>query len=201
VYILIPIPVGVSRVATVRGAVWKVVSCSHCNDRYAYLLELEATGADHDLLFVDGEDSAKRARARAEENLSKMSRNVVLPVPCPNCGHYQDDMVRLLKEEGTSNGPVKAGLIVAALSLIPLAFRVPYLWIVTVAGVLAGLALVAYADVAASRFNPNAGDPEPRKARGRRRAVWGEELTELLATSPSGEPSAPADRPREHGSS
>lgn len=196
-FVLIPIPAGVTRVATVRGAVWKVVCCSGCKERYAYLLELEATGEDHDQNVVGGKDSAERARARAEEQLSKLSRNVVLPVPCPNCGHYQEDMVRLLKEEGTSNGPVIAGLIVAGLSLVPLAFRAPYLWIVTVAGVLAGLALVAYADVAASRFNPNAGDPEPRKARGRRHAVWGEQLAELLATSPSGEQGAAADRPRE----
>src|SRR5579885_181956 len=100
---LIPIPIGVKRVAAVRGAVWKIVSCAQCEQRYAYLLMLEATGEDHDLLFLDAEDSAKRARAKAEQNLSKMSRNVVLPVPCPNCGFYQDDMVRLLREEGASN--------------------------------------------------------------------------------------------------
>ena len=130
-----------------------------------------------------------------------MSRNVVLPVPCPNCGAYQDDMVGLLKEERTSNGSVKAGLVVAALSLIPLAFRIPYLWIVTVAGLLAGLALVAYADVAASRFNPNAGDPEPRKAA--RPSACGVERTigRIAGYAPSGEQYAPADRPRDHGSS
>ena len=64
VFILIPIPAGVSRVATVRGAVWKVVPCSHCKERYAYLLELEATGEDHDQQVVGGKDSAERARAR-----------------------------------------------------------------------------------------------------------------------------------------
>ena len=68
-HIPIPIPIGVKRVASVRGAVWKVVGCSHCHEPYAYLLELEATGLDHDLAFLGGEESAKRAQAQAERNL------------------------------------------------------------------------------------------------------------------------------------
>ncbi|MDY3553479.1 hypothetical protein R5W24_002581 [Gemmata sp. JC717] len=75
-----------------------------------------------------------------------------------------------------------AGLIVAVLSLIPLAFSVPYIWVATVAGVSVGLGLIGYADWAAARWDPNAGNSEPRKARGRKRAVWGEQLDRLLAT-------------------
>ncbi|HYV39964.1 MAG TPA: hypothetical protein VE988_30040 [Gemmataceae bacterium] len=41
-----PIPIGVTRVAGVRGAVWKVVDFGQCRQRYAYLLELEATGSN-----------------------------------------------------------------------------------------------------------------------------------------------------------
>jgi hypothetical protein len=179
--VLIPIPVIVKRVAEVQGAVWKLVKCAQCGQEYAYLVELQATGVDHDVLILDVDGSGQRAQARAEESLSRMARNVVLPVPCPHCGAYQDDMVRLLKEEGTSNGPLIAGLIVGGLSLIPLAFEFRGNWMVTAAGVGVGLALIAYGDLAMSRYNPNAGDPEPRKARGRRHAVWGEKLVELLA--------------------
>jgi hypothetical protein len=50
--------------------VWKVVSCAHCQQGYAYLLELEATGENHDLFFLNGEGSAELARAKAEENLT-----------------------------------------------------------------------------------------------------------------------------------
>ena len=113
--------------------------------------------------------------------MSKMARNVVFPLPCPNCGCYQPDMVNRLRAEGTSKAPVIAGLIVAVLSLIPLAFRVPYIWVATAVGVSVGFGLIGYADWAAARWDPNAGDPEPRKARGRKRAVWGEELDRLLA--------------------
>jgi len=181
----IPIPIGVRRVAAVQGCAWRMVSCTVCGQQFAYLLRLEATGVDHDLLFLDAEGSAQRAQEQAQQNLSEKCRNAVRPVPCPNCGYYQDDMVRLLREEGMSNGPVIAGLAVAALSLIPLAFRVPHLWILTVVGVLVGLALLAYADVAASRFDPNAGDPESRKALGRRRTIWGAQLDEMLQAGPN----------------
>src|SRR4051794_12319726 len=102
-HIPIHIPISAKYVAAVQGAVWKFVSCEHCRQRYAYLLELEATGDDHDLLFLDREGSAERARAKAEQNLAQKSRNVVLPVPCPHCGWYQEDMSRVLKEEASIN--------------------------------------------------------------------------------------------------
>ena len=177
---LIPIPVIVTRVAEVRGAVWKLVLCASCQKEYAYLVELHATGTDHDVLIVDLEGSAKRAQARAEESLARMARNTVLPVPCPHCGTYQDDMVSLLKEDGTSSVPLIAGLVVGGLSLVPLAFSFPFNWLVTAAGVVVGLGLIAYGDLDMFRVQPNAGDPEPRKARGRRHAVWGDQLNDLL---------------------
>src|SRR5262245_24379690 len=108
----IPIPIGTVRVAAIQGAVWKFVTCTHCQQRYAYLLELVATGEDHDLFFLDKAGSAERARAKAEENLLQKSRNVVLPVPCPHCGSYQDDMSRLLKEKESINSVQIAGVVI-----------------------------------------------------------------------------------------
>lgn len=188
-HIPIPIPIGVKRVVTVEGAVWKFVSCANCQQDFGYLMRLQANGEDHDLLFLDMEGSIKRAEASAEQNLAKKCHNVVLPVPCPNCGFYQEDMVNILKEEGSSNGYFTAGLVLATLSLVPLAFSIPHIWIVTAAGVLTGLLLMGYADLAASRYDPNAGDPEPRKLHGRKHAVWGEQLVNLLATRENAESS------------
>ena len=196
---LIPIPIGTKHIAAVRGAVWKVVSCMHCQERYAYLLELEATGEDHDLLFLDGQGSAERARAQAEQNLLQKSRNVVLPVPCPRCGSYQDDMSKQLREEASVNRVQIVGLVIAVLSLIPLLFDMANTWVLTVLVAVVGLTLVVYGTVLAFRFDPNAGDPEPRKALGRKYAVWGKQLTEVLAMSGSAEQGAPADRPRDDG--
>jgi hypothetical protein len=199
-HIPIPIPIGTKHVAAVQGAVWKFVSCAHCQQRYAYLLELQATGEDYDPLFLDGEGSAERARAKAEQNLLQKSRNVVLPVPCPNCGTYQADMSQMLREEASINSFQIAGLLIAVISLVPLAFGIPYIWVVTIVLAAVGLALVAYGYVVAFRFEPNAGDSGPRKAVGQRHAIWGEQLAELLAASPNAEPAAPADGGRDAGS-
>lgn len=185
-------------VATAHGTFWKVVACSHCLQRYAYQLKLETTGKDVGSPWTLDIDGPKRAQARAEENLSKIARNVVVPLPCPNCGCYQPDMVDRLRTEATSNAPVIAGVVVAVLSLIPLAFSVPYIWIATVVGMSVGLGLIGYADWATARWDPNAGDPEPRKARGRERAVWGEQLDRLLATNADAGPAPnalPVGRP------
>ena len=195
------IPISVTRVAAVQGAAWKFVSCAHCQQRYAYLLELEATGEDHDPLFLDGKASAERARAKAEQNLLQKSRNVVLPVPCPHCGSYQDDMSRMLKQEASINSLQIAGAVIAALSFVPLAFGIPYIWILTTVAAIVGLALLTWGYARASGFDPNAGDPGPRKALGRRHALWGEQLAELLAADANADQYAKADRPREHGTS
>jgi hypothetical protein len=187
------IPIGVVRAARVHGAVWKFVACAHCQQPYAYLLELEATGEDHDLLFLDGNGSAERARARAEQNLVQKSRNVARPVPCPSCGFYQDDMARNLKDEASINALQIAGMVIVLLSLVPLALGIPYIWILTIVLAVIGLALVVWGVVRAFRFDPNAGDPEPRKALGRTHAVWGEQLAEFVATSSCAEPAAGPD--------
>ena len=186
----IPIPIGTKHIAAVRGAVWKLVTCEQCQQRYAYLLELEATGEDLDLLFLDGAGSAARAQANAESNLVQKSRNVVLPVPCPNCGYYQQDMAHRLKNEAAMNELQIVGAVLMCLSFVSLAFDAPDLWILTTFLAVSGVAVLAWGYVCAFRFDPNAGDPEPRKALGRTHAVWGEPLEQLLTTNPPAEPAA-----------
>jgi hypothetical protein len=48
--------------------------------------------------------------------------------------------------------------------------------------------------VVAFRFDPNAGDPEPRKAIGCSHAVWHEQLAELFSASAPTESDAAPDR-------
>src|SRR5262249_22288316 len=147
------------------------------------------------------EGSAQRAQAKAEHNFLQKSRNCVLPVPCPHCGFYQEEMSRQLKEGAWTNPAQVAGALIAMLSLIPLAFDVANIWILTLVLAAAGLTLLTYGYVLAHRFDPNAEDPEPRKALGRKYAVWGEQLAELVAANPTAEQGPPAERPREHGPS
>ena len=180
----IHIPIGARHVAAIRGAVWKLVDCEYCEERYAYLLELEATGQDHDLLFLDGAGSAARALVQAEQNLLKKSQNVVLPVPCPNCGSYQNDMAQLLKDNASINSLQIVGGVITLLSFVPLAFDISGIWVLTVVLALVGLTMMVRGVARAIRYDANAGDPEPRKVVGRQCSVWREQLAELLATAP-----------------
>ena len=179
---LIPIPIGGKHIATVRGSVWKPVTCARCQQEYAYLLELRATGADHDLLFLDHAGANRRARAQAEQNLAQKSQNVVLPVPCPHCGFYQADMARQLKENAWLNPVQIAGGVLALLSVAPLFLGLPLGWVLAAVGAPAGFGLLAYGYVVAYRFDPNGGDPEVRKAIGRKHSVWGEKLAAIEAS-------------------
>ena len=52
---IIPIPFATQWVATARGTAWKVVTCSHCRQRYAFVLELETTGEEVGLMLPRGE--------------------------------------------------------------------------------------------------------------------------------------------------
>ena len=90
------------------------------------------------------------------------------------------------KDDASINRLQIAGVIVAALSLVPLAFDVPYLWVLTALLAAAGLALLIIGCVRALRFDPNAGDPEPRKALARGCTVWANQLEELLAAREAG---------------
>jgi hypothetical protein len=197
----VPIPIGIKRIAFVQGSCLKVMSCGHCQQRYAYQLNLEARGDDRDLLFMEtlsgeSEASAERARARAEENFLKQTQNVALPVPCPLCGWYQDDMLELVKEEAPINAPHVVAAVILALCWVPLVSSIPNSWLITAALAAIGLACLIWGYVLAFRFDPNAGDAEARKAIGRRNAVWGELLTKALASSAPPEKDIPASNGR-----
>jgi hypothetical protein len=183
----IPIPIGMRRVAVTQAAVWKLVSCESCHQPYAYCLELEAKGEDHDVLFLDAAGSAERARANAQENLRQQSRNCVLPVPCPHCGFYQAEMTKRLREEKSVNPLQITGAVVTVLALLLLLFGTFSAYVLTAVLAAIGLGLLCYGYVVAFRFDPNAADRELRKAVGRRSAVWGDKLAELMRARETGE--------------
>lgn len=181
--VVVPIPIGVRRVATAEGTCWKFVKCIGCAQDYAYPLSAQTIGVDEDILFLDGEASRKRAQANAQRNLEQMYKNAVLPVPCPHCGLYQPDMVNLLKEDAPSNRLFTAGLVLAVLSLGLPFTDVPGIWIATGLLLLTGVLLMGFADLSARRLDPNASDPEGRKQIGRKNALWGKHLHRLVEVS------------------
>jgi hypothetical protein len=184
-FIPIPIPpIGNKAVITLQGAVWKLVRCRSCSENYAYQFEVEATGEGENLLFLDGAAAAERALTMAEERFARKSQNTVLPVPCPNCGCYQDEMSNLLKEKASMNSLQITGAVLLGLSLAAFAFNIPYYWIISTALAVLGVVLLFYGYLIAFRFDANRGDPELRKAFGRKHALWGEQLAKFLASNP-----------------
>ena len=93
-------------------------------------------------------------------------------------------MSRLLKDKASINSFQIAGGLITVLAFVPLAFRIPFHWILTIVLASAGIGFLAWGYVLALCFDPNAGDPKTRKAIGKRHAVWGEKLAELLAAGP-----------------
>jgi hypothetical protein len=176
----IPIPIGSKRTAVVRGAVWKLVDCSHCGGPYACQVQLEASAQDVDLLFLDSKGSRERAREQAMQHFLRQTANCVVPVPCPHCGSYQQPMARQMKESAWVNRQQIAGLVIATVSLIFLALPFAYSWIATILVAIVGIIVMTRGYIIAYRFDANAGDPEPRKRFAQKHAVWGEELQALI---------------------
>jgi hypothetical protein len=181
-HIPIHIPIGSRNSVVARGAVWKMVQCTNCSERYACQVELAAVGRDVNLLFMDSEASVARARTQALQHLSHQARNAVAPIPCPNCGNYPEATARQMKESAWMNRTQIVGGVIVLASLIFLALPFDYLWIATIVLATIGMAIVAYGYVLAYRYDPNGGDPEPRKAIARSHAVWGQKLDDLIAS-------------------
>jgi hypothetical protein len=187
----IPVPIGTKYVASVEGRFLKIISCAHCHEFFAFHLDLRARGESHDVLFVGGAKSAAEARKKAQENLLSKGKNVVIPVPCPSCGNYQKDMVEKLKEDVSINPAQITGAVILLLAFLPLAFsRSIFCVCFTVVAALIGIAVIVKGILQTTRFDPNAGDPEPRKASGRSKTLWGKELEELRAAAENPEESA-----------
>src|SRR6516165_9315574 len=123
--------------ASVQGSVWKFVSCERCKEPYAYLLELEATGEN---------------LGKAQENLSHKKQRCVVPVPCPRCGCYQEEMSRLLKEEASINPFQIGGALIAVLGFIAWAFDIASNWVIPLVIGVAGACLMAYGYYLSFRF-------------------------------------------------
>lgn len=91
---LIMIPAGSQIVAKVEAGVWKPVRCLHCGAEFVYRMTRTAKGeAPIDLGDRAGLAAEWDARANAQIRLLRECD----AVPCPDCGRYQEDMVRMLK--------------------------------------------------------------------------------------------------------
>ena len=83
--------------ATVTGSTGVAVRCEECEHRFYYKLVCKAFGRANVVPLADPEDTRRTALGRAKQKLKELLETQIAPVPCPECGSYQRDMVPLLR--------------------------------------------------------------------------------------------------------
>lgn len=181
------------RRVTVRGRGWRSPTCERCGTEYVFTFSRTVT---------ERAWTRREATRLAEEQLRRVLAGCVEPVPCPVCGHYQEDMCRVLKlgRHGWMMGATVASTLIGLCGVVfgclasskeddfppwvgPAAFGI---------GVLAIVAAVAFFRWQRRRQNeyePNMTPAEDRIAMGRRRAVLRSDLEAkrvVIPTLPDG---------------
>lgn len=178
---IIPIPYGMEYTATVEGRVFKFVRCEKCNSEFAYEMKREGSGSGTAILFVKNQGARERASAKAQAELSSRLQNECDPVPCPECGCYQEHMIPVIRRN------FQFWMTVSGLFLLLGGF-ILFLWFVgaglsgdpsnnawaglygKIAAALggAGVAFLLLRYLWARTLKPNVGDPEIRKQLGQK---------------------------------
>ena len=112
----IPIPISKKYTATSRQGTIKQVACEKCSHEYAYEMIRSAQGSSSTFVFIPGEGTKNLAADRAHQKASKMLEKQCDPVPCPECGHVQAQMIPHYRRQQL------AGMRVFAYLLMILAF-------------------------------------------------------------------------------
>jgi hypothetical protein len=198
----LPIPVGREYLVDARASIFKVVTCARCQHGYTYEMVRSEPGG--------GPDDT-RARATAQSALRVALAKGCDPVPCPECGTYQPDMVRQLQNRHRSE-LFTAGALLLVVAVVVLAThlfgwigRGWLRWAVLATTGFTGAGLIAVKSYLGSRYNPNVQpDVERRKQIGRQRVAAAEQAARQAASqSPSlrgveairAEPGAATDPP------
>jgi hypothetical protein len=171
------------------------VTCEHCGSSYCYHLTRTTHAHVHEIYDLAGNTAFRRAQDRAQAKLRRLLETAADPVPCPECGWYQKNMLPSLRRSRLPWMRAVARWSLA-LVLIPLVISVvgligakdlkaapewtSYTCVATVILPLALPALYALRWVLNRLYDPNkAIDQDERVRRGRERAVSPETASDL----------------------
>ncbi len=178
------VPTGQKYTCTVRGSIWKQVTCGTCRHSYRYQMAREASGTAVSPLWLDNAGAKARAEQLARGKLQVMLSHECAAVACPGCGSYQTEMVSLLRRQRfgwisiAGWFVVGAGILlsqVAASGTSNARFYQKLIEMPAVAILAAGLVLVATSFVGRHFYDPNvkprskrpsSGNPSPRVVAG-----------------------------------
>ena len=195
----IPIPSGISYIHTASGSVLRLVCCESCHAEYAYQLKRTAEGDGTSYFFLNNRGAATRASRQAEASLRYKLEHGVDLVPCPECGWYQNNMRakarRLHRRWMFTTGACLLIILIPVGSMavgatfgdprIPLTIPLLAFLCCLIALAVVAISLIAAKLISARQYDPNSEDATVRKQIGRSRAIWGQELAEIIKTLPA----------------
>ena len=165
-----------------KGSIIKFLRCEQCGKAYAYEMLRGADGENFRLANM-------RLRSKLERSCD--------PVPCPDCGWYQQQMVHRLREKhlawlqflAQALVPISIGVLVVFMSIaVDLSGnpgdRLSYIWYVLpllgfAVMLAAAAAMFILRKVLCDEYDPNVESVEARKRRGRARALGRISLEEI----------------------
>lgn len=179
---------------TASGSIVKEVICEDCGNNYFYEHKVTAQSQEHFGLLVIGATTARNsAQQEAEYKLFKELSSPAA-VPCPQCGHYQQNMRAAARAQrfGCILLLGYAGLILAILPALwglgaaSMRYDDPgagifAIWLLSVAGLLAGtgLVLLSVRFLLNFRFDPNSTDVNERIGLGKQLTLSSDEIQGL----------------------
>lgn len=83
--------------ARVGGQSTRRVDCVRCGCQFEYPVEIYGVGTAHSPFFAFEREARRKALERAEDDLDRRLDTEVVPLPCPECGDYQPDMIDVLR--------------------------------------------------------------------------------------------------------
>jgi hypothetical protein len=83
---------------SISSSATKTVRCVGCSYVFKYEIVRKAYGRGDSPFYLSNATAAANAEKRARANLSRALSEGIEPIPCPACGIFQPNMVRLLRE-------------------------------------------------------------------------------------------------------
>jgi hypothetical protein len=208
------IPYALDYAAILKGHAPKLVRCEKCQFEYVYLLSRRAKGEATSFLFLDNKGARERAQSRAADRLSQKLEQSCDPVPCPECGWLQAEMIARARHLRYSWMGMTARVLcpIAALFVFVVILITANLqesrsrdarefliaaWSVSALLAAAAIGISVLAWQLPKRLDPNAEDLEIRKQRGKSLALGKEEYLKQLAQfedEKTGKPKDPNQR-------
>lgn len=182
------IPLSKEFSSTLFGRTFRDAHCQKCGTDYRYVLSCKAEATAWSFILSPTDKAEEVAVKESTEDLSEQLREEVAPVPCPQCGWLQADMVQKLRD-GSGAVVALVGLLAClagVIGLLAVALMAYANWlrlqqatadqmrltaVVSVCLLLGGVGLIYFSHWRANRWNPNEGDRSERRAIGRKLAV------------------------------